>query len=116
MNRLLTSGLAFCLGLGGSFAAFSASTLSDRPLVRPGVVIGQPDVSAYCRATYSEPSNSILLSYDAYGWKCVARQDRLLSFVNVDLTDVCLAQFNTPSYAATYDDTSPFTWQCIATG
>ena len=116
MNRLVATGLAFFVGLGGSFVAFTASAQSDRPPVRAGDVIGQPDIAAYCRATYGEPSTSILLTYDAYGWKCAVQINRLISFVKVDITDVCATQFKARSYAATYDDTSPFTWQCIATG
>lgn len=111
MNRWATSSLAFAIGLGGAFAAVSASQPTDGRA--NGDLLGSADLGRYCRDVFGSKSVASLVQDHAYGWKCSVTRNELFGTKPMDVERACGMQFGEPSYADPWDSDFAYSWECF---
>jgi|CXWL01.1.fsa_nt_gi hypothetical protein len=111
MNRWLASGVAFLVGLSGSFAAVSASEDPTTPL--QGDLLGPVDFDLHCDSVAGERSVAVADSASAYGWSCAQRKNGLFSTIPADYDEACALQFGEPSFPRPWDDELAGSWECF---
>ena len=111
MNRWFASGLAFLVGLSGSFAAVSASEDPTTPL--RGELLGPINFDLYCHSIAGERSVAVPDSASAYGWSCAQRQNGLFSTVPADYDRACALQYGEPTFPRPWDHRLAVSWECF---
>jgi hypothetical protein len=116
MNRWLASGMAFAIGLSGSFAVVSAS--EDQPGRRNGDLLGPIDFPQYCEDEYGPGAVAVGDSSNAFGWTCASRKNGIFRTDTIsdqeEFDQICEAQFGSPAFAQSYNSSIPDSWQCFS--
>ena len=111
MNRWVTSSIAFSIGLGGSFVAFTSNE-STLNAVNQGAKLGPATVTSYCQERFGSTGFGVLPLLPTGRWSCTSAVNGLFNTVDVDLDDVCAQKYGKPAYAAVFDASTPFGWDC----
>jgi len=76
-----------------------------------GVVLGEPDFTAYCARDPEQPLEA-MMSADT-GWACVSGADTADGAQPLDPAEVCAWQYGVMATASPVDTSSPERWNCI---
>ncbi|MCB9380918.1 MAG: hypothetical protein H6513_09535 [Acidimicrobiaceae bacterium] len=113
MNRWVRRLFALCGGFALTLSAYVAADNNKGAAdVKPGVLLGTVDFDSYCVRTYGDSASAVHRRPGAFGWECWAKENKLVTTHTISVDDVCRLQYAVPSYAVTYDQGSPFSWQC----
>lgn len=116
-SPLVRGALAFGVGFVGAIATIQAIDLvEDDDPVRSRVVVGVLDVDRHCKSLEGEQLTAVLVSSDAFGWRCVGRRNGLWDREPVDFQAACRAQYGERTWAESADEGSPTSWVCVAWG
>ena len=112
MNRWQAAAMVFSIGLGGSFAAVTASSSGSGRA--NGDLLGVPTLREYCKRAHDDDrAVAILRGSDAYGWACATRTSGLFATYPVDMDEACRLEYGSPSYANAWDSEWPESWECF---
>lgn len=103
--RFVTSALAAL-----AFAAIGVLGVSQPASAASGV-----SVASYCSVTYAGASpTAVLVSNNAYGWRCRIKWGLFTKDVGVDMNVACKQQRGNSSSAFLLngDASSPYNWRC----
>lgn len=98
-----------------TLAAFALAMIGMVGLSQPASAAGGVSVASYCSTNYAGASPSaVLVSSDAYGWRCKVRWHIFWEYVGVDMNVACKQQHGTSSsaYLLNNDSSSPYNWRC----
>lgn len=103
-NNLLSLVGVFVLSIGAALVAPAAMAATN-----------DINVQEYCSANYGGGMPSaVLVSNDAYGWRCRVRWHFFYNDVDVDMRNACMQQHGVHShpYLINNDPSNPYGWRC----
>ncbi|PIE00865.1 MAG: hypothetical protein CSA81_13365, partial [Acidobacteria bacterium] len=98
-----------------TLAVFALATVGMLGFSQPASAAVGVSVVEYCSTNYAGASPSaVLVSDDAYGWRCKLRWHIFWRHLGVDMHVACKQQHGTSSraYLLNNDSSSPYNWRC----
>ncbi len=115
MNRWMSAGLAFVVGLSGSFAVVSASQDTRTP--DSGTLLGPIDFAQHCADTQGNASVAVGDSSNAYNWSCASLENSIFTTTDISTPEqfdaICEQQYGRPAYANPWDVHLSTSWECF---
>lgn len=103
----------FAAGFLGSVTTIVAvnEVGGDRENGEPAeVVLGQVDFDGYCER---ESASAVLVTQDAFGWRCIEVSNGIFVTRDVDPTLICAWQYDDEARAVLMQANDPQGWRCF---